>query len=164
MKQTIALTVNGKAATVQSDPQRPLLDVLREDLKLTGTKYGCGEGACRACTVLVEGKAVTSCNLPVASVAGKKVVTVEGLASGEPEKGVFGYRNLHAVQQAFLDERVFQCGFCTPGMILAAVALLDETPKPTDEQIALALEGHICRCGGYPRILKGVRRAAKAGR
>ena len=164
MAETIAFTVNGKAETVTSDPDRPLLEVLREDLKLTGTKFGCGEGACRACTVLLDGKPVTSCNLPVSRVAGKKVVTVEGLASGKPEEGTFGYHNLHAVQQAFLDEQAFQCGYCTPGMIMATVALLDGTPNPTDEQIAAALEGHICRCGGYPRIVKAVRRAAKAGR
>ncbi len=156
MDSTIAFTVNGKAATVTSDPQRPLLDVLREDLKLTGTKYGCGEGACRACTVLMDSKPVTACNMPVAQAAGTKIVTIEGLAKGD---------DLHPVQKAFLTERVFQCGYCAPGIVLATVALLGETPNPTDDQITGALNGHICRCGGYVRTIQAVRLAAgKAGR
>ena len=156
MDTTIAFTVNGQPATVTSDPQRPLLDVLREDLKLTGAKYGCGEGACGACTVLMDDKPVTSCNTPVAKAAGTKIVTIEGLSKGD---------ELHPVQEAFLAERAFQCGYCTPGMVLATVALLSETPSPTDEQIASALNGHLCRCCGYERIIKAVRRASgKAGR
>jgi len=156
MDTTIAFTVNGKPASVTSDPRRPLLDVLREDLKLTGVKYGCGEGACGACTVLMDGKPVTSCNTPAAKAAGTKIVTIEGLSKGD---------ELHPVQEAFLAERAFQCGYCTPGMVLATVALLSETPSPTDEQIASALNGHLCRCGGYERIIKAVRRASgKAGR
>jgi aerobic-type carbon monoxide dehydrogenase small subunit (CoxS/CutS family) len=156
MDTTIAFTVNGQPATVTSDPQRPLLDVLREDLKLTGTKYGCGEGACRACTVLMDGKPVTSCNTPAAKAAGTKIVTIEGLSKGD---------ELHPVQEAFLAERAFQCGYCTPGMVLATFALLSATPNPTDEQITSALNGHLCRCGGYERIIKVVRRASgKAGR
>jgi len=156
MDTTIAFTVNGQPATVTSDPQRPLLDVLREDLKLTGAKYGCGEGASGACTVLMDDKPVTSCNTPVAKAAGTKIVTIEGLSKGD---------ELHPVQEAFLAERAFQCGYCTPGMVLATVALLSETPSPTDEQIASALNGHLCRCCGYERIIKAVRRASgKAGR
>ena len=156
MDATIAFTVNGKPATVTSDPRRPLLDVLREDLKLTGTKYGCGEGACRACTVLMDGKPVTSCDTPVARAAGTKIITIEGLSNGDA---------LHPVQEAFLAEKAFQCGYCTPGWVLATVALLAQTPGATDEQIAAALNGHVCRCGGYERIIKAVRRAAAgAGR
>jgi aerobic-type carbon monoxide dehydrogenase small subunit (CoxS/CutS family) len=155
MDTTIAFTVNGQPATVTSDPQRPLLDVLREDLKLTGTKYGCGEGACRACTVLMDGKPVTSCNTPAAKAAGTKIVTIEGLSKGD---------ELHPVQEAFLAERAFQCGYCTPGMVLATVVLLSATPNPTDEQITSALNGHLCRCGGYERIIKAVRRASGKAR
>jgi aerobic-type carbon monoxide dehydrogenase small subunit (CoxS/CutS family) len=155
MDTTIAFTVNGKPATVTSDPRRPLLDVLREDLKLTGTKYGCGEGACGACTVLMDGKPVTSCNTPAAKAAGTKIVTIEGLSKGD---------EFHPVQEAFLAEKAFQCGYCTPGMVLATVALLSETPSPTDEQITSALNGHLCRCGGYERIIKAVRRASGKAR
>jgi aerobic-type carbon monoxide dehydrogenase small subunit (CoxS/CutS family) len=155
MDTTIAFTVNGQPASVTSDPQRPLLDVLREDLKLTGTKYGCGEGACRACTVLMDGKPVTSCNTPAAKAAGTKIVTIEGLSKGD---------ELHPVQEAFLAERAFQCGYCTPGMVLATVVLLSATPNPTDEQITSALNGHLCRCGGYERIIKAVRRASGKAR
>ena len=155
MDAKITFKVNGQERTVTSDRQRPLLDVLREDLNLTGTKYGCGEGECGACTVLVDGRPRFSCRLPVGEVAGKAVVTIEGLASGE---------TLHPVQAAFLAEEAFQCGYCTPGMIMATVALLDGTPNPTDDQISRALNRHVCRCNGYPRILKAVRRAAQARR
>jgi aerobic-type carbon monoxide dehydrogenase small subunit (CoxS/CutS family) len=156
MDATIAFTVNGRQATVTTDPGRPLLDVLREDLGLTGTKYGCGEARCGACTVLVDGRSTLACVTPVAKAAGRAVLTVEGLAAGD---------KLHPVQEAFLAEGAFQCGYCTPGMIMATVGLLGETPSPTDEQVRAALDGHLCRCGGYPRILKAVRRAAaQAGR
>ena len=154
MDETIAFTVNGQARTVTSPRQRPLLDVLREDLKLTGVKNGCGEGKCGSCTVLMDGKAVTSCNTPVGDAAGKTILTIEGLAKGE---------GLHPVQEAFLAEHAFQCGYCTPGMVLAAVALLGSTPNPTDAQIASAMDGHLCRCGGYARIMKSVRCAATQG-
>lgn len=148
---TIRLTVNGQARDVATDPDRPLLDVLREDLELTGAKYGCGESRCGACSVLVDGRRVFSCMVPASSVVGKQVVTIEGLAKGD---------QLHPVQQAFLDEASFQCGYCTPGMILAAVALLDEKPKPTDAEIASAMNRNICRCCSYPLILGAVRRAS----
>lgn len=149
------LNVNGREHTVTTPAQRPLLEVLREDLELTGTKYGCGEGQCRACTVLLDGKAVTSCRVPVSAAAGRKVVTIEGLAAGN---------KLHRVQQAFADEGAMQCGYCVPGMILTTVTLLQRTPNPTDAQIAEGLNGNLCRCCGYPNIVAAVRRAAQGGR
>lgn len=155
MDVTVTFTVNGKPRTVTVDPQRPLLEVLREELKLTGPKFGCGEGQCGACTVLIDGRRARSCITPAAGVAGKEVLTIEGLAAGEA---------LHPVQEAFLAEGAFQCGYCTPGMIMTTVALLRETPHPTDEQILAAVDGNLCRCCDYPRILKAVHRAAEAGR
>lgn len=151
MKRSLRLTVNGKTHAIQVEPERPLLDVLREDLGLTGTKYGCGEGQCRACTVLINGKPVTSCLTAVASVEGKAITTIEGLASAG---------KLHALQQAFLDEGAMQCGYCVPGMILTAAAFLERNPHPSDAQIVDALNGNLCRCCGYPKILAAVRRAA----
>ncbi len=148
---TIRFTVNGKATSVDTEPDRPLLEVLREDLGLTGTKYGCGEGQCRACTVLVDSKPVSACVTPVRAVEGRKVVTIEGLAQGG---------RLHPVQQAFLDEGALQCGYCTPGMILRTVALLESHPRPTEAQIIDGLNGNLCRCSGYHRIMAAVRRAA----
>ena len=147
--------VNGKERTVDTVAERPLLDVLREDLKLTGTKYGCGEGQCRACTVLLDGRPAITCVTPVRAAAGRKIVTIEGLAPG----GV-----LHRVQQAFIDEGAMQCGYCTPGMVLRTAALLDANPHPTGEQVLEALNGSLCRCCGYPRILAAVRRAAGEAR
>ena len=142
-------TVNGQSRSIDTDPERPLLDVLREELHLTGTKYGCGEGQCRACTVLLDGKPVVSCLTPVRAAAGKKVVTIEGLSNGP----------LHRVQQAFLDEGAMQCGYCTPGMILRTVALLDANARPTEAQIVEAMDGSLCRCCGYANILDAVKRA-----
>ena len=151
MDVTITLTVNGVARTVTTDPQRPLLDVLREDLHLTGTKYGCGEGRCGACTVLMDGKPTRSCVVPVSLADKKSITTIEGLANGD---------TLHPVQEAFLEEGAMQCGYCTPGMILSAVALLQDKPNPTDEEIVAGLNGNICRCNGYIKIKNAVRRAA----
>jgi aerobic-type carbon monoxide dehydrogenase small subunit (CoxS/CutS family) len=151
---TIGFTVNGKACSVDTEPQRPLLEVLREDLGLTGARYGCGEGQCGACTVLVDGKPVHSCVTPARAAEGRKIVTIEGLAKGE---------TLHPVQQAFLDEGAMQCGYCTPGMVLGTVALLGTTKRPTDAQVIEALNGHVCRCNGYVRILAAVRRAVEKG-
>ncbi len=151
---TIRLTVNGKSYNVTTDPDRPLLEVVREDLGLTGTKYGCGEGQCRACTVLMDGKAIVSCITPVRMAQGRKLVTIEGLSNGE---------RLHPVQQAFLEEGAMQCGYCTSGMILRTVALLDHNPKPSEAQIIEELNGSLCRCCGYPRILAAVKRAAETG-
>ena len=153
-EKTFQMVVNGENRTVTTDPRRPLLDVLREDLGLTGTKYGCGEGQCAACTVLVEGKTTFSCMTTIDDVARKSVVTIEGLAKGAV---------LHPVQEAFVAERAYQCGYCTPGMILATVELLTDTPHPSEVQITSKLNGHLCRCGGYVNILKAVRRAMGAG-
>jgi len=150
---TFRFTLNGKARDVNSEPERPLLEVLREDLGLTGTKYGCGEGQCRACTVLLENKPIVSCLTPVRAVQGKKIVTIEGLAVGP---------KLHPVQQAFIDEGAMQCGYCIPGMILRTVALLESNSKPTETQIIEGLNGNICRCTGYHRILAAVQRAAES--
>ena len=151
MDATITLIVNGQKRTVVTDPERPLLEVLREDLGVMGPKYGCGEGRCGACTVLMDGKRTLSCITPAAAADKKQITTIEGLADGD---------RLHPVQQAFLDEGAIQCGYCTPGMILAAVALLNENPHPTDEQIAEWMNGNICRCNGYTKIFNAIRRAA----
>ncbi len=151
MDVTVTLTVNGVERTVTTDPQRPLLDVLREDLHLTGTKYSCGEGRCGACTVLLDGKPVRSCVTPVSLADKKSITTIEGLAKGE---------SLHPVQEAFLEEGAMQCGYCTSGMILSAAALLQAKPNPTEEEIVAGMNGNICRCNGYVKIVKAVRRAA----
>jgi aerobic carbon-monoxide dehydrogenase small subunit len=148
---TLNLNINGQSRSVESDPERRLLDVLREDLDLTGTKYGCGEGQCRACTVLLDGRPTLSCLLPVSKAANRRVVTIEGLA----ENG-----KLHAVQEAFVEEGAMQCGYCVPGMILTAVALLEKNPTPNEAQILEGLNGNLCRCCGYPSIVKAVERAA----
>lgn len=144
--------VNGRDRVVDTQGERPLLDVLREDMALTGTKYGCGEGQCRACTVLIDGRPSITCVTPVGSVAGKSVVTVEGLAGGD---------RLHRVQQAFITEGAMQCGYCVPGMVLRTVALLDSNPHPNDEEIVTALDGSLCRCCGYARIVAAVRSLAE---
>lgn len=147
----IRFTLNGKPATVSTDPNRTLLWVLRTDLGLTGTKCGCNVGMCGACTVLLDGNAVRSCLVTIGGVEGKKVTTIEGLAQGD---------QLHPVQKAFVDQGALQCGFCTPGMIMAAVALLNSNPKPTEAQIRSALEGNLCRCGTHQRVIKAVLSAA----
>lgn len=144
--------VNGREVTVDAEPGRPLLSVLRDDLELTGCKYGCGEGLCGACTVLIDGKAARSCREMLGDVGMKKVRTIEGLA----ENG-----KLHPVQQAFLDVDAFQCGYCTCGMILAAVSLLAEHPEPTEEQIVAGMNGNVCRCGGYNNIREAIRKASE---
>jgi aerobic carbon-monoxide dehydrogenase small subunit len=151
MDATISFTVNGRARTVTTDPQRPLLDVLREDLKLTGTKYGCGEGQCRACTVLLDGKSVAACVTPIGDVQKKEVLTIEGLAKGG---------RLHPVQEAFLTEGAFQCGYCTSGMILGTVALLTEIPNPSEDDIKTHMQRHLCRCCDYPKLIRTIHRAA----
>lgn len=147
------LVVNGTHYRLLVDPERRLLWVLRDELDLTGAKYGCGEGQCGACTVLIEGAPVRSCITRVGAVAGKQITTIEGLEQGA---------KLHPVQEAFIEAGALQCGYCTPGMILASVALLDKKPKPADVEIRRALEGHICRCGTYPRIIAAVKMAAEA--
>jgi len=148
----IAVVVNGKQYQVEASPDQPLLWVLRDHLQLTGTKYGCGEGQCGACTVLLEGKAVRSCLTPFSAAAGKKIITIEGLE----QNGA-----LHPVQQAFLREEAFQCAYCTSGMILSAVALLSSNKNPSDAEIMHAMNGNICRCGTHPRIVAAVRQAAQ---
>lgn len=145
------LNVNGRDSWVETDDDRPLLDVLREDLGLTGAKYGCGEGECGACTVLVGGAAVRSCITSVAESKGQKIVTIEGLAEGD---------RLHPVQQAFIDKQAMQCGYCVPGQILSATALLKENAKPSREQIIEGMNGNICRCCNYENILAAVEQAA----
>ena len=151
MNATVNFTVNGKAHSISTDPQRPLLEVLREELHLTGTKYGCGEGQCRACTVLVNGKSVASCVTPISSVDKQTILTIEGLAPNE---------RLHPVQEAFLAEGAFQCGYCTAGMIMGVVGLLNESAPLGEADIRSRMQRHICRCGTYPRILKAIRRAS----
>ncbi|WP_428937948.1 (2Fe-2S)-binding protein [Fontivita pretiosa] len=155
--ETFNFQVNGKAVTVTTERDRSLLEVLREDLKLTGTKYGCGEGACGACTVLIDGAKTLSCSTIVAEADGKSITTIEGLAKGQV---------LHPVQQAFLECEGFQCGYCTAGMIMGTVALLEKTPNPTGSEIEQAMNGHLCRCCSYPNILRSIRRAIEltAGR
>jgi len=145
------LNINGQDRQVETAPDRMLLNVLRDDLDLTGAKYGCGEGQCGACTVLVDGVAVRSCVVPVKSVAGKKITTIEGLEKDG---------QLHPVQEAFLAKSAFQCGYCTPGMIMAAVSLLGKVPNPTEADVRQRMNTNICRCGTYPRIVEAVRMAA----
>ena len=154
MDRTINLTVNGRQRTVTTDPQRPLLDVLREEFQLTGAKYGCGEGQCRACTVLLDGKAVPSCMTSVSDADGRKVLSIEGLTSGP---------KLHPVQEAFLTAGAFQCGYCTAGMIMGVVGLLREKSNPTDADLASRMQKHLCRCCSYPRILTAARAVLKNG-
>jgi len=151
MNQSFTLRVNGEEKSILADGDRPLLDVLREDLGLTGTKYGCGEGQCCACSVLVEGKRVRSCVTPLSKMNGKSILTIEGLSNGG---------ELHPVQEAFLSQGAFQCGYCTPGMILRTVELLEKNTDPTDEEILDWMEANLCRCCGYPRILDAVHEAA----
>jgi aerobic carbon-monoxide dehydrogenase small subunit len=148
--QVVNFTVNGKERRVEVFPMARLLDVLREELKLTGTKEGCGEGECGACTVIIDGQIVNSCLLPVAQVNGAEITTIEGVAEGD---------NLHAVQQAFIDHGGAQCGICTPGMVLAAVDLLKRNPEPTENDIRNGLAGNLCRCTGYMKIFESVVRA-----
>jgi len=151
MKYDITLDVNGVAYPVSVDPWASLLDVLRRVLKLLGTKYGCGSGDCGACTVLVDGRAMNACMLLAVRMQGKRITTIEGLATGG---------QLHPIQQAFIDHGALQCGYCTPGMILAAKALLDEHPDPSDEDIREGLAGNLCRCTGYKKIIEAVKHAA----
>ena len=152
---TLELLVNGRSHRVDALADESLLVVLRERLDLTGTKYGCGEGQCGACTVLLDGKPVRACLTPAASAAGKPVTTIEGLE----ENG-----RLHPLQEAFIEKDAMQCGYCTPGMILEAAALLRRSPDPGEAEIARAMEGHVCRCCTYPRIVAAIRDAAARSR
>ncbi len=153
MGRITRINVNGVARPIDATSERTLLSVLRDDLDLPGTKYGCGEGQCGACTVLVDGKSVRSCQTPVGSVEGKQITTIEGL---EQE------RTLHPLQQAFLDDDAMQCGYCTPGMIMSAASLLRRNPNPSRQEIVRYMEGNICRCGAYSRIVAAIQRASKA--
>lgn len=148
----LVLHVNGKPYTVNAPAEESLLSVLRNHLNLTGTKYGCGEGQCGACTVLMDGVATRSCSIPAAAAAGAKITTIEGLEHNG---------KLTSVQQAFLDEGAFQCGYCTSGMIMSVTALLDDKHAPSEEQILGAMNGNVCRCGTYPRILAAIKRASR---
>jgi len=152
MDVTVTLTINGVERTITTDSERPLIDVIREDLHLTGTKEGCGEGSCGACSVLMDGKRVLSCVTPITQADKKSITTIEGLAQGD---------TLHPVQEAFLAEGAMQCGYCTSGMIISAVALLEQNPSPTDEEIVTGMNGNICRCNGYTKIMNAIRRVAK---
>ena len=149
---SIRLAINGRSYTVDADPQTSLLTVLRENLDLTGSKYGCGEGMCGACTVLVDGKSMRSCITKVGAVAQKRITTIEGIASAE---------QLHPVQEAFLEVGAMQCGYCTSGMIMSAVALLAKKPQPTQADIIDFMDGNVCRCGTYPRIISAIQKAAQ---
>lgn len=147
----VEFTINGKSVTIETDRRRTLLELLREDLGLTGSKYGCGEGDCGSCTVIVDGKARRSCITPVSMIQGAKIRTIEGLASGD---------HLHRVQQAFVSEGAMQCGYCVAGMIMSAVALLDANPDPSRSEIVEAMNGNVCRCCNYVRLIAAVERAA----
>lgn len=152
MEESIVFELNSLQKEIKVDPERTLLWVLRNDLSLTGTKYGCGMGHCGCCTVLINNKPVRSCMVTAEFVKGKKVVTIEGLGSGD---------NLHPVQQAFVDNDALQCGYCTPGMILTATGLLLENPNPTRSEIIDAMEENFCRCGTYTRIIEAIQSASK---
>jgi aerobic-type carbon monoxide dehydrogenase small subunit (CoxS/CutS family) len=152
MPEVTELEINGTKQQVKSDPAASLLNVLRDDLDLTGSKYGCGEGKCGACTVIIDGKATRSCITTLGSCAGKRITTIEGLEQNG---------KLHPLQQAFLDAGAMQCGYCTCGMIMSGVALLNKNRAPKPEEIVSALEGNICRCGTYTRIVQAVQQAAK---
>lgn len=154
MASPIKLHVNGTLYSVNADPQTTLLSALRDQLDLTGTKYGCGEGQCGACTVLMDGHPRRSCITPVGTAVGRQIVTIEGLEE---------HGRLHPVQEAFLAEEAMQCGYCTAGMILTAVAFLKTNTSPTEAEIRRGMEGNICRCGTYPRIVAAIQRAGQKG-
>jgi len=151
-KVAVTVVVNGESRTIEAYPMERLLDVLREQLRLTGTKEGCGEGECGACSVMIDGRIVNSCLVPAAQVEGSNIKTIEGVATGD---------QLHRVQQAFIECGGAQCGICTPGMVLAAVNLLERTPNPTEEEIRNGLAGNLCRCTGYMKIFESVVRACE---
>jgi aerobic-type carbon monoxide dehydrogenase small subunit (CoxS/CutS family) len=152
MDASITFILNGRSRTVTTDPDRPLLEVLREDLHLTGTKYGCGEGECRACTVLINGESTPSCLTSVGSVEKQSVLTIEGLADGD---------TLHPVQEAFLAEGAFQCGYCTSGMILGVASVMKKNSAAGEAEYREELQKHICRCGGYPKYVSVIRRLTR---
>jgi len=152
MPETFKLRVNGEEREVGAEPNTPLLYILRNDLKLKGTRFGCGEGHCGACTVLVDGRAVQSCDTPLWSAPGHEITTIEGIGSAQRP---------HPIQQAFIDEQAAQCGYCIDGIMMSAKALLDQNASPSDADIAAALERNLCRCGTHVRVLRAIRRAAR---
>ena len=153
MASITEIDVNRTKRRVEADPERSLLSILRDELDLTGSKYGCGEGQCGACTVLIDGVATRSCVTKVGVAAGKKITTIEALERNG---------RLHPLQEAFLEADALQCGYCTPGMIMSGVALLSKNPNPNEQEIIRSMEGNICRCGTYPRIVTAIRKAAQA--
>lgn len=155
MPKSVVLEINGKRYPVEYPPDTPLLTVLRDELGLTGAKYGCGEGQCGACTVLIDASPRRSCQIPVSAAAGKPITTIEGLEKDG---------QLHPVQQAFLDAGAFQCAYCTPGMIMSSVGLLGRNASPSTSEIIQSLQGNVCRCGTHPRIVAAVQQAAKSMR
>jgi carbon-monoxide dehydrogenase small subunit len=152
-KKTIHVTLNGQSHELSVQPWKTLLQLIRDDLKLTGTKEGCGHGECGSCTVLMEGKTVNSCLVPAVEADNKEIITIEGLRAGE---------TLHPIQEAFISHSGMQCGFCTPGMIMSAKALLDSNPNPSEEEIREGIAGNFCRCTGYTKIIESISAAAKA--
>ena len=153
MQRISELQVNGNKLPINADADRTLLSVLRDDLDLTGSKYGCGEGQCGACTVLIDGQATRSCVTRLSAVAGKKITTIEGIEKNG---------RLHPLQEAFLEADALQCGYCTPGMIISGVALLSKNANPSEQEIVRFMEGNVCRCGTYPRIVTAIRKAAQS--
>jgi aerobic-type carbon monoxide dehydrogenase small subunit (CoxS/CutS family) len=153
MQRISELHVNGNKLRIDADTDRSLLSVLRDDLDLTGSKYGCGEGQCGACTVLIDGQATRSCITKVGLAAGKKITTIEGIEKNG---------RLHPLQEAFLEADALQCGYCTPGMIMSSVALLSKNPNPSEQEIVRFMDGNVCRCGTYPRIVTAIRKAAQS--
>lgn len=152
MARTIEIVVNGSRQTIDAEPDRTLLSALRDELDLTGTKYGCGEGQCGACTVMIDGQPIRSCQTKAGAVDGRHITTIEGIE----DRGA-----LHPLQEAFLEADAMQCGYCTPGMIISGVALLQKNPNPSEAEIMQAMQGNVCRCGTYPRIVAAVRLAAQ---
>jgi len=152
VSRTMDLLVNGVRHTIDAQPDRTLLTVLRDELDLTGTKYGCGEGQCGACTVMLEDRALRSCQTSVSVALGKRITTIEGLEQ---------HGRLHPLQEAFLKHEAMQCGYCTSGMIVSGAALLKRNPNPTEQEIAQAMQGNVCRCGTYPRIVAAMQSASK---
>jgi aerobic-type carbon monoxide dehydrogenase small subunit (CoxS/CutS family) len=153
MLRITELHINGSKSRIDAESDRSLLSVLRDDLDLTGSKYGCGEGQCGACTVLIDGQATRSCITTVGAAAGKKIATIEGLEKDG---------RLHPIQESFLEADALQCGYCTPGMIMSGVALLAKNPNPSEQEIVQFMQGNVCRCGSYPRIVTAIRKAARA--
>lgn len=160
MTQTIEVNVNGARRIVTADPSTPLIYVLRNDLKLKGTRFGCGAGVCGCCTVLLDGRSIQSCNTPLSATEDRAVITIEGLGGSVSGEGAGSKAALHPLQQAFVEEQAGQCGYCLTGIVMGAAALLARNPSPTEAEIRSGLDIHLCRCGAYDRILRAIRRAS----